>query len=203
MLDEELSLLRGRDDFLSPQVTQSPFYNRLFWNYTRGIDSGEAIYATNYNIKEKVGSSTEDGSIDAADAQRMFPQGHGDGYGHYLTALKGYYGLLTHPDFTWVPRTESLNILGNTISVDYQDERKFAEAAANLARTAEQVVALTHRQQYHDDPAAGWEHFRDGQTGGEFNEARHWGLDEWTSAPPRAPTTIGRWATPCCWMSTM
>ncbi len=80
-----------------------------------------------------------------------------------------------------MPRTESLNILGNTISVDYQDERKFAEAAANLARTAEQVVALTHRQQYHDDPAAGWEHFRDGQTGGEFNEARHWGLDEWTS----------------------
>ncbi len=69
VLDEELSLLRGRDDFLSPQVTQSPFYNRLFWNYTRGIDSGEAIYATNYNIKEKVGSSTEDGSIDAADAQ--------------------------------------------------------------------------------------------------------------------------------------
>ncbi len=181
VLEEELALLRGRDDFLSPQVTQSPFYNRLFWNYTRGIDSGEALYATNYNIKEKVGSSTENGSIDAADAQRMFPQGHGDAYGHYLTALKGYYKLLTNPNYTWVPRTESLNILGNTVSVDYQDERKFAEAAANLARTAEQVVSLTHRQQYRDDPAAGWAQFRDGERGGEFNDARQWGLDEWTS----------------------
>ena len=100
VLDEELSLLRGRDDFLSPQTTQSPFYNRLFWNYTRGIDAGEALYATNYNIKEKAGSSTEDGSINAADAQRMFPQGHGDAYGHYLTALKGYYQLLTNANYT-------------------------------------------------------------------------------------------------------
>ena len=180
-LDEELGLLRGRDDFLNPQVTQSPFYNRLFWNYTRGINSGEALYAVNYNIKEKVGSSTANGSIDVADAQRMFPQGHGDAYGHYLSALKGYYKLLTNPNFTWVPRIESLNIAGNTVSVDYQDERKFAEDAAKVASTAQQVVALTHRQQYHDEPADGWAHFRDGETGGEFNDARHWGLDEWAS----------------------
>jgi hypothetical protein len=180
-LEEELALLRGRDDFLSPQVTQSPFYNRLFWNYTRGINSGEALYAVNYNIKEKVGSSTEDGSINAADAQRMFPQGHGDAYGHYLSALKGYYKLLTNRNFTWKPRIESLNILGNTVSVDYQDERKFAQAAAKLASTAQQVVGLTHRQQYHDDAADGWEHFRDGQAGGEFSDARYWGMDAWIS----------------------
>jgi len=181
VLDEELALLRGRDDTLSPQVTQGPFYNRLFWNYTRGIDSGEAFYATNYNIKEKVGSSTEDGSIDAADAQRMFPQGHGDAYGHYLTALKGYYQLLTNPNFTWTPRTESLNILGNTVAVDYKDERKFAEAAANIARTAEQVVSLTFRQQYRDDPADGWESFRDGKENPNTGNTRRWGLDAWTS----------------------
>jgi hypothetical protein len=180
-LEEELGLLRGRDDFLSPQVTQAPFYNRLFWNYTRGIDSGEVLYAVNYNIKEKVGSSTEDGIINAADAQRMFPQGHGDAYGHYLSALKGYYKLLTNPSFTWKPRIESLNVLGNTISVDYQDERKFAEAAANVATVAEQVVKLTHRQQYHDDPAAGWEHFSDGKENTQTGKTRRWGLDEWVS----------------------
>ena len=181
VLDEELSLLRGRDDFLSPQTTQGPFYNRLFWNYTRGIDSGEALYATNYNIKEKVGSSTEDGSINAADAQRMFPQGHGDAYGHYLTALKGYYQLLINPNFTWTPRTESLNILGNTVAVDYRDERKFAESAANVARTAEQVVSLTFRQQYRDDAANGWQSFRDSTENSATGNTRSWGLDDWVS----------------------
>jgi len=181
VLDEELALLRGRDDFLSPQTTQSPFYNRLFWNYTRGINSGEALYATNYNIKEKAGSSTENGSINAADAQRMFPQGHGDAYGHYLTALKGYYQLLTNANFTWAPRTESLNILGNTVAVDYKDERKFAEAASNVARTAEQVVTLSFRQQYRDDPAEGWQSFRDGKFNSQTNQTRYWGLDEWAS----------------------
>jgi len=181
VLDEELALLRGRDDFLSPQTTQSPFYNRLFWNYTRGIDAGEALYATNYNIKEKVGSSTEDGSINAADAQRMFPQGHGDAYGHYLTALKGYYQLLTNENYTWVPRIESLNILGNTVAVDYQDERKFAEAASNVARTAEQIVTLSFRQQYRDDPAEGWQSFRDGEFNSATANTRYWGLDEWAS----------------------
>ena len=180
-LDEELALLRGRDDFLSPQTTQAPFYNRLFWNYTRGINSGEALYATNYNIKEKVGSSTEDGSINAADAQRMFPQGHGDAYGQYLTALKGYYQLLTNPNFTWTPRIEALNILGNTVAVDYKDERKFAEAASNVARTAEQIVTLSFRQQYRDDPAEGWQSFRDGKFNSTTDQTRSWGLDEWAS----------------------
>ena len=38
LMDEELALLRGRDDFLQPDVEVAPVYNRLFWNYTRGID---------------------------------------------------------------------------------------------------------------------------------------------------------------------
>ena len=63
-LDEELALLRGRDDFLATSVSTAPAYNRLYWNYTNGIESGEVLYAVNYNIKEKVGSSTEDGIID-------------------------------------------------------------------------------------------------------------------------------------------
>lgn len=111
--------------------------------------------------------------------------------------MKGYYKLLTHPSYTRKPQIESVSLLGNTISVDYKDERKFAQAAAKVAATAEQVVALTHRQQYNDDPRDGWEHFRDGQEGGEFNNARHWGLDEWVSraGQGRAAITTGSSAT--------
>ena len=36
LLEEELALLRGRDDFMAPYVEANPVYNRLFWNYTRG-----------------------------------------------------------------------------------------------------------------------------------------------------------------------
>lgn len=85
LLEEELALLRGRDDSLLPGVETAPVYNRLVWNYTRGIDSGETIYSLNYNILDQNG----DGRVDAADAQKLYPQGHGDAYGHYLTALTG------------------------------------------------------------------------------------------------------------------
>lgn len=134
-LDEELALLRGRDDFTT-RIDVAPSYNRLYWNYTRGINSGEALYAVNYNIREKAGSSTANGVIDEFDAQRMFPQGHGDAYGHYLTAITGYYQLLTNSNFTWTPRAEAVTVLGQPVTVDYRDERKLASAAANLARTA-------------------------------------------------------------------
>lgn len=181
VMGEELALLRGRDDFLSPGVTVAPAYNRLYWNYTRGINSGEALYASNYNITEKSGSSTADGTVDAADAQRMFPQAHGDAYGHYLSALKGYSRLLQNPNFTWTPRAESVTVLGQPISIDYQDERKFARAALNIARTAEQVVELTHRESYSDDTSAGWGHLSDGTSNSRTGITREWGLDEWTS----------------------
>ena len=180
-LDEELALLKGRDDFTNPGTGIAPAYNRLWWNYTRGINSGEVLYATNYNIKEKSGSSTEDGVVDAADAQRMFPQGHGDAYGHYLTALKGYYKLLTHPYFTWTTSAEDVTVLGQSVQIDYKDERKFAAAAANAASTATQTVALVHRQSYVDDPAAGWSHLRDGKVNPRTGVTRHQGLDEWVA----------------------
>ena len=179
VLDEELALLRGRDDFAAPGVAAAPAYNRLYWNFTRGINSGEALYAVNYNIREKTGSATADGKIDAADAQRMFPQGHGDAYGHYLTALTGYYRLLQNPFFTWTPRSEAVTVLGQTVQVDYRDERKFAGAAAGLARSAGQILGLTFRQAYADDLAAGWTAFRDGKVNSRSGATRHWGLDEW------------------------
>jgi len=180
-LDEELALLRGRDDFNAQGTARAPAYNRLWWNYTRGINSGEALYAVNYNISEKAGSITANGNVDAADAQRMFPQGHGDAYGHYLTALKGYYKLLTHPYFTWRPSAETVTVLGVPVSVDYKDERKFAAAAANVGRTAQQVLGLVHRQSYKDDPNAGWSQFRDGKANTRTTVVRHQGLDETAS----------------------
>ena len=178
-LDEELALLHGRDDSVSPGVGTAPAYNRLYWNYTRGINSGEAIYANNYNIKEKVGSSTANGVVDEYDAQRMFPQGHGDAYGHYLTALTGYYRLLSNQNVTWTPRAEAVTVLGVPVTVDFQDERKFAAAAGNLVNTAQQVVALTYRRDYKDDPASGWTHFRDRTPANpQTGVTRKWGLKE-------------------------
>ena len=105
LLEEELALLRGRADFLQPAVTTPPYYNRLVWNYTRGINSGEVIYALNYDILDK----NSDGVVDGADAAILYPQGHGDAYGHYLTALTGFYSLLMNNHFDWVPATESVN----------------------------------------------------------------------------------------------
>ncbi len=181
-LDEELALLRGRDDIVSPGVSTAPAYNRLYWNYTHGINSGEAIYALNYNIREKAGSANANGVIDEYDAERMFPQGHGDAYGHYLTALTGYYKLLSNSNFTWTPRAEAVTVLGQPITVDYQDERKFAAAAGNLAHTAQQAVALTWRKSYKDDPAAGWDHLRDRRAANpQTGVTRRQGLDEWVS----------------------
>ena len=190
-LDEELTLLRGRDDFTTA-INIGPAYNRLYWNYTHGINSGEAIYAVNYNIKEKAGSSSANGVIDGADAYRMFPQGHGDAYGHYLTALTGYYQLLTNANFTWTPRAEAVTVLGQPITVDYQDERKFAAAAGNVARTAQQIVALTYRKNYNDNPAAGWSHFQDGAVNNGTLVTRRQGLDEWSSRA--AQGTYLHWA---------
>lgn len=174
VLEEELALLRGRDAS-STSVTVAPVYNRLYWNYTGGINAGEVIYATNYNIREKAGSSGADGVVDATDAARMFPQGHGDAYGHYLTGLTGYYRLLSNPKFTWQTRAEAITVLGQAVTVDYADERKLAGDAALVARSAERICNLTWRQQYKDDASAGWAHFRDA------NPERAWGLDEWTS----------------------
>jgi hypothetical protein len=185
LLEENLALLRGRDDTLQPGVTLNPVYNRLFWNYTRGIDAGEVVYALNYNITDQ----NQDGVIGADDAAILYPQGHGDAYGHYLTALMGYYQLLMNPNFDWVPRIEAVTVLGAVVSVDYQDERKFATAAAAVARTGQQIFDLTWRRNY-TPGNNGWSSFADGQVnqlrpysnGGVTNHVtRYWGLDNWAS----------------------
>ncbi len=178
LLEEELALLRGRDDFLMPGVEVAPVYNRLVWNYTRGIDAGEVIYALNYNIQENP-DGTPDGVINAEDAAVMFPQGHGDAYGHYLTALKGYYLLMNNVNFDWVPRSEAVNVLGQPVSVDYQDERKFAAAAVAVARTGRQIFDLTFRRDYQQVSKVGWEHFGATRVNTTRGVERFWGMDHW------------------------
>ena len=182
LLEEELGLIRGRDDFLPPGVEKHPFYNRLFWNYTRGINSGEVIYALNYNIQESPNHSP-DGLINAEDAAVLYPQGHGDAYGHFLTGLKNYYSLLVNRNFEWVPRTEGLEILGETVQVDYTDERKFAAAAAATVATGKRAFELTWRQDFESGDDVGWEHL--GSEAIRRNESRetvrYWGADHWAS----------------------
>ncbi|HXU76446.1 MAG TPA: LamG-like jellyroll fold domain-containing protein, partial [Methylomirabilota bacterium] len=144
-LAEELCLLRGRDD-TAAGVGAQPVYNRLLWNFT-GSD-GEVAYERTYNI----GDVNLDGVINEKDARILFPQGHGDAWGHYLTAVTTYYDLLRHPRFTWIPRTESVDVAGTAVKVDFLDERKFANAAAAKAKTGTEIVDLTYRSKYVDDP---------------------------------------------------
>ena len=179
LLEEELGLLRGRDDFMAPGVQASPAYNRLWWNYTRGIAAGEVTYAENYNIKDL----NLDGNVDASDAAIAYPQGHGDAYGHHLTALKGYFSLLLNRNFDWVPRSEAVLVLGKPVSVDYADERKFAGAAGALAQVGVDVLKLVFRQAFTAEEGAGWDRF--GATRANTNRVvatvRHWGLDHWAT----------------------
>jgi hypothetical protein len=175
LLEEELALLRGRDEFLQPGTEIAPVYNRLVWNYTRGINSGEIIYALNYDIIDQ----DRDGVIGPADAAHLYPQGHGDAYGHYLTALKGYYSLLMNANFDWVPRIEAVTVLGQPVSVDYQDERKFASAAVAVTRVGRQAFDLTWRQEYKSGKGNGWNHFAAMRSSPK--RTRYWGIDHWAS----------------------
>jgi hypothetical protein len=186
LLDQNLALLRGRDDSLSPGVNLPPAYNRLYWNYTYGLDAGQVIYALNYNITDQNG----DGVVNAADAQIMFPQGHGDAYGHYLTAMMNYYKLLMNPNFDWVPQAQTVLVLGAAVTVNYENETKFASAAGAVARAGRQIFDLTWREDYTPGTSAGWSSFSTnyvGQypyvdnNGHTQHVTRYWGLDHWAA----------------------
>jgi hypothetical protein len=162
LLSEELALLRGVDDFFA-----RPVYNRLFWNFTKA--EGEAAYAINYNISD----ANSDGFINEDDAMLLYPQGHGDAWGHYLTALKKQYELLRHPFFNWVSRSEFYNLQDIVIPVDFLDERKFAQVAAAKARAGAETVTATYREKYVEDPTAQWQGYTD------VNPDRAWGVQGW------------------------
>ena len=59
---------------------RAPFYNRLVWNFT--IGDGEVAYRRTTTSPTR----TADGEINEDDAMILYPQGHGDAWGHYLTA---------------------------------------------------------------------------------------------------------------------
>jgi hypothetical protein len=166
LLSEELVLLRGRDTANGP-VAAAPVYNRLFWNFTTG--DGEVAYALSYDVSDQ----NFNGVINEFDARIMFPQGHGDAWGHYLTGTKIYYNLLRHPFFSWDPRPEAVQVAGVPLQVDFLDERQFAETAAAKARTGAEIVDLTYRQSFVADPEGQWQGYDDVQP------QRAWGLSEW------------------------
>src|SRR5262249_37425243 len=154
LLEEELALLRGRDDSAAG-VGARPVYNRLLWNFTGS--AGEVAYERTYNI----GDVNLDGVINENDARILFPQGHGDAWALYPSAVTTYYDLLRHPRFTWIPRTESVLVAGTAVGVDFLDERKFATAAAAKAKTGAEIVDLTYRSKYVDNPEGQYQGYKD------------------------------------------
>ncbi len=171
LLAEELALLRGRDDDMSPAVTEYPVYNRLAWNITADIVGGQVPYMLNYGISDLKGN--QNGVLDAEDATTLFPQGHGDAYGHYLSALTGYYDYLHTTNFVWFPQVEGILVGDTEVTVSYLHEKRFAIAAAARARAGVAVIADTHRQAY--DGGEGWRTARDSNTN------RAWGVGDWGS----------------------
>jgi hypothetical protein len=163
LMSEELSLLRGTDFRKS-----YPVYNRMFWNYAKGL--GEAAYNVNYNIYD----ANEDGFINESDARKLFPQGHGDAWGHFVNALGKHYDLLTATNFTWRTRSELYSLLQNVLEVDYLDEKSFAKLAAAKARAGRDIVRGTYRQKYTQNPDGQWQGYGDAA-----DPARAWGVSEW------------------------
>lgn len=165
LLQEELALLRGTD-----YLKSYPCQNRLFWNYFKGL--GEAAYNANYGI----GDANRDGLIDETDAGLTFPMGHGDAWGHFLSASKMHYGLLQRDNYNWQARAELYSLLSNVIPTDYLDEQSFARTAATRARCGLSIVKATYRDAYVADPAAQRQGYTD-----SADPARAWGVSEWAS----------------------
>jgi hypothetical protein len=166
--DEELALLRGRSDQAGPSHQLSPTYNRLYWNFTKGITAGEVAYAMNYQI------FGNDATIDQPQAAAIYPQGHGDAWGHYLSALTGYYRLLRNPAFSWgTPSISPLMVGDAVVDADYYDEEKFAGAAAAMARTGADVVKRTCEKVYVENGGRTLAGYRDDDA------SRAFGYGEW------------------------
>jgi hypothetical protein len=172
LLDEELALLRGRGaPELAPGMAHSPYYNRLVWNFTKGIDAGEVAYAVNYNIQ-----GTDAAIMDENTAAVLYPQGHGDAWGHYLGALGIYYRLLRHPHFSWGDPSISPMLLGlRTVDADYLDEERLAETAAALARVGAEIVQRVHCKVSSAAGSAALAGTRDDRAD------RAWGVGEWSA----------------------
>ena len=147
LLHEELALLRG---VATRNTRQAPEYNRLKWELSDTLES--ALYVANYGPFEDDEDEENLNLGERSDpfyaAKKVYPQGHGDAYGHYLMALKVYYQLLSHPSFEWKTGRNQDSIGGRILELDYYDERKIAQVAVARARTALATMDLTHRLDY-------------------------------------------------------
>ena len=170
LLDEELALLRGRTSATQfPKLTAAPYFNRLLWNFTKGITEGEVAYVANYGIRAR------DGVMDVNCAAAQYPQGHGDAWGHYLSALTGYYRLLRNPYVDWTASMTEMLMDQTAINVDYQDEAKFADAAVKLAQVGLDATELTARKAYKENAGD----LRSGYFDADETEA--FGYGEWAT----------------------
>ena len=169
LLDEELALLRGRTSAVAPNMKTYPYFNRLIWNFTKGVTEGEVAYVNNYMI---YGS---DGEISEEQAAKQYPQGHGDAYGHYLSMVKSFYHLVRNPYFDWYASMTEMLVGDSIVNVDYFDEEKFAEAAGDLARVAADTIDLTARKAWKDsDGVVGAGYF-------DADAAQAFGYGEWAT----------------------
>lgn len=198
LLAEELALLRGRalsgseanwndDAIYYPSYTtgSGPFraaiYNRLPPNAISGLDG--LAYKSNYAVPDN-GTSVS----------TKYPQGHGDAYGYYLTALRAYLGVLRGtPNESSTGDSEFAHSLielqdedtedvdpgsaggGDGVAVPYQAVRNMANAMAARSRTAGRIVDLTFRRDYREDP----EDPLSSQVLYDSDSSRGWGTADW------------------------
>jgi hypothetical protein len=159
LIDEELALLRGRElagvptDWVKEDVYYREFksssdptksvraavYNRLPPNAMDELDG--AAYRSNYRV------------TDDYEAAVKFPQGHGDAYGHYLSALKAGIALLSTVPAGAPPAildTELGSLAGNDAALEVV--RDLAAAGVARAEAAASVADLLFRRDYTEDP---------------------------------------------------
>ena len=189
LLEEELALLRGASDSGVTDTREGPAYNRLRWNVTSD-KLYQPLYVLSYGISEdKAGTIDEESPETRAEqrdivdiAKKRFPQGHGDAYGYYLSALKVYYSLIRDDEFDWNAGSGVTLIGSEAVGVDYFDERRFAQAAVGRARTGLAVASLSHRRDFrHSTPNPLSRVERAGRHGGDSGIPLAWGMRDWAS----------------------
>ncbi|MFP4492353.1 MAG: hypothetical protein ACLFRP_00495 [Puniceicoccaceae bacterium] len=172
LLEEELALLMGRSlpgSGPEPSTGAPPVHNRLFWNFTGG--QGQMAYLLNYAVDDM----DKNGFINAADAGMLYPQGHGDAWGQYLSALEPYYNVLELTEFPWVAGTQPFALDDSVIEVDFWNERSMAEAASARQRAGIAILERVYHQAYREDSPAQWIGYTDTDT------ERAWGVDGWAT----------------------
>ncbi|MBI4605292.1 MAG: hypothetical protein HY721_25290 [Planctomycetes bacterium] len=159
LLDEELALLRGRELPGEPAewVDESIYYPEIPNPSNPGEKRGIAIYnrlPPNAAAGARPAYKSNYNATDNYAAAGKFPQGHGDAYGHYLTAVKAGIRLLTEiPDGLPESQFHHVATIATTTDLGLETVRRIAEAGAARARNAAQVAELLYRRDYRESSA--------------------------------------------------